>query len=204
MVLEVAKSLRDELRKEGIEVILTRSYDVFIPLARRAAIANKKAADLFVSIHANASLTTSLKGFEVYYLSEATDDTALALERAENSVLHLESAEWDAPSKDLKAIVWDMKEAENRKESLKLSRWITDSVENFAGVSTHRIKAAQFYVLKWAECPAVLVELGYLTHPLEEKKLNNPLYKQELVRGIAKGLLEYKAEFEKTDGFTKE
>ncbi len=188
LVLDMARVVRDALKKEGLEVIMTRNSDVFIPLAQRARIANKKAADFFVSIHANASESHSLRGFEVYYLSEATDDLALALQRAENS--------------SLKAILWDLRETENRRESIQIANFVTDAVRQSSEISDHRIRAAHFYVLKWTECPAVLVETGYITNLEDERRLKSPSYRRQLASGIVRGLLEYKKEFESTDGFT--
>ncbi len=203
IVLRAAKMIRDELRAQGIEVIMTRQTDVFIPLAARTRIANKLGADFFVSLHANASTTRSLEGFEIYYLSEATDDSALALERAENSSLELGTARWARPDKELKTIVWDLKEAENRRESVRIAHFVADSVEQSVVISKRRIKSAGFYVLKWTECPAILVEMGYLTNRGDEKMLRDPVYQRAMARAVAKGLMEYKAEFERTDGFTE-
>ena len=202
LVLEIARMVRDELKKQGLEVIMTRNSDLFIPLAQRAHIANKKEADFFVSIHANASESHSLQGFEVYYLSEATDDLALAVQRAENSVLKFETAKADTSNDRLKTILWDLKETENRRESVKIARFVTDSVTQSVSVSDHRIRSAQFYVLKWTECPVVLVETGYITNDEDENHLNSPSYRRQLAQGIVQGLLNYKAEFERTDGFT--
>lgn len=203
LALEVATGLRDELEKLGIEAILSRDKDVFIPLKERALVANKKNADFFISVHANASTSRSLQGFEIYYLSEATDDAALAVERAENSVLTLENTRWENPNADLKKIYWDLKETENRKESIRIAHHVAEAVESSAVVSHRRIRAANFYVLKWTECPAVLLELGYITNPADERRLKSALYRRQLVQGIVKGIMEYKAEFEKTDGFTQ-
>ena len=202
LVLDIARTVRDELKKEGLEVVMTRNSDIFIPLAQRAHIANKKNADFFVSIHANASESRSLRGFEIYYLSEATDDLALALQRAEDSSLRFETAKWDHPPNGLKTIVWDLKETENRRESIHIAKFVTDAVMESSEVSDHRIRSAQFYVLKWTECPAVLVETGYLTNLEDEHRLNNPSYRRRLALGIVGGLLDYKKEFETTDGFT--
>src|SRR3989338_8454387 len=182
---------------------MTRDSDVFIPLDRRAEIANKKNVDFFISIHANASVRRSLQGFEIYYLSEATDDAALALERAENSVLKLENTASVNPDSHLKTIYWDLKETENRKESIHIADDVADAVESSVEISHRRIKAANFYVLKWTECPAVLLELGYITNPADERRLKNSLYRRRLVEGIVKGILNYKDAFEKSDGFTR-
>ncbi len=203
LVLEVGKMVRDELERHGIEIVMTRSWDVFIPLQERTRIANKKGADLFVSIHANASPSRDLSGFEVYYLSETTDDLALALERSENSPPGTDTTHFIDPNSGLKAVVWDMKEAENRRESIAAARFVADEVQKNAEISTRRIKSAQFFVLKWTECPSILVEMGYITHLGDESKIKHVDYRRRLAQGIADGILKYKAEYERTDGFTK-
>lgn len=202
VVLDVAKKVRDRLQGTGIEVLMTRADDTFIPLADRAIIANSKSADFFVSIHANASTSPDLSGFEIYYLSEATDDAALAVERAENSVLKFETAEAANLGDNLKTIYWDLKESENRRESLKLADSISGEVGKHVQVAAQRIRTANFYVLKWTECPAALVEIGYLTNRADERQLKSPIYRERLAEGIVRGLLDYKNEFERTDGFT--
>ncbi len=202
VVLEIAKKVKKALEAQGLEVVMTRNSDIFIPLAERAEIANKQSADFFVSIHANASLTRSLQGFEIYYLSEATDDAALALERAENSALRFEVVH-PLSSKGLKTIYWDLRESENRKESLRMAGQIMNSVTGSVKVSAARVRSANFYVLKWTECPAILIEMGYLTNKQDERKLRNPVYKQHLASAIVEGIGRYKMEYEATNGFTQ-
>lgn len=202
LVLEVARLVSQALRENGLEVIMARSGDVFVPLSNRVRIANKKKVDLFVSIHANASQAPSLSGFEVYYLSEATDDIALADRRAENPAENPEFSQADRPSGDLKAILWDLKETENRKDSIRVAGFIGRSVDYSAPLSANRLRAANFYVLKWTECPAVLVELGYLTNRQDATQLESPEYKRKLADAVVGGILNYKFEFERTDGFT--
>ncbi len=203
IALDVARRVRDRLRAQGLEVIMTRDRDVFLPLAMRASIANKSGADLFVSIHANASTSHALRGFEIYYLSEATDDAALAVERAENSSLRFETASTAAPTKDRRAIFWDLKETQNRKESLKIAQGISQAMDRSVPIAANRIRTANFYVLKWTECPAVLVETGYVSNRLDEHRLKRPAYRQSLADAVVEGLLAYKREFERTDGFTR-
>ncbi len=203
LVLDIARKVRDELRREGIDVIMTRDSDVFIPLPERAQIANKAGADLFVSIHANASKTRTLKGFEIYTLSEATDDFALALERSENSVIRFESQQPQVLNNQLKTILWDLKETANRAESLKLAKMIVGSVGKRVEVAAQRVKSANFYVLKWTECPSVLVETGYITNRSDLRRLQNPEYKRRLAKAITQGILGYKQQFENTNGFTR-
>ena len=194
VVLDVTRRVKELLEARGLEVVMTRDSDVFIPLAGRAAIANRTEADFFVSIHANASPSRSLDGFEIYYLSEATDDAALALERAENSTLRFDPVSKRSLSKDAQRIFWDLRESENRKESLKIAERMMDIVAGSLKTGARRIRTANFYVLKWTECPAVLVETGYLTNRQDEKLLRSPIYKKELAQAIVAGIWKYKEE----------
>jgi len=202
VVLEVANKVKRGLESAGIQVIMTRGADVFIPLSERARIANKNSADLFVSIHANASTTPSLNGFEVYTLSEATDDQALAVERTENSVIRFEPGAHASLSNNLKTILWELKETENRKESLHASQHISTRVVAAVATAAKRQKSANFYVLKWTECPAVLVELAYLSNRTDERRLRDPVYRTQIADAIVQGLLDYRKEFESTNGYT--
>ena len=202
VVLEVAQKVKRGLEASGIQVVMTRGADVFIPLSERAQIANKNGADLFVSIHANASTTPSLNGFEVYTLSEATDDQALAVERTENSVIRFEPGAHASLSNNLKTILWELKETENRKESLRASQHISERVTGTVATAAKRQKSANFYVLKWTECPAVLVELAYLSNRTDERRLRDPVYRTRIADAIVQGVFDYKKEFESTDGYT--
>lgn len=197
--LAVAKYLKHYLEERGLRVIMTRDSDVFIPLPVRAKIANKKKADFFVSIHANASTSDSLKGFEVYYLSEATDDYALALERAENSERLSPSLNRFDLSNSLKTIYWELLEFSNRRQSLSMADFIQKEVRRNANVGPQRIKEAQFYVLKWTECPSVLIETGYLTNKDDEARLAQDGYRQVLARAFADGIMAYKQQIEKSN-----
>ncbi len=203
VTLEVARKVKEGLEAAGIQVIMTRSADVFIPLSERAQIANKNGADLFVSIHANASESRTLDGFEVYTLSEATDDQALAVERTENSVIRFESGAHASLSNNLKTILWDLKETQNRKESLRAAGHISERVTDSVFTAARRQKSANFYVLKWTECPAVLVELAYLSNRADERRLRDPAYKTRIADAIVRGVSDHKKEFEATDGYTK-
>ena len=202
LTLEVARRVSDDLRARGIEVVMTRNKDVFIPLANRAKVTNKKGVDLFISIHANASLSKSLKGFEVYYLSEAADDLALAVERAENSALHFESAAVEVGNENLNTILWDLRESENRRESIRLANAIGNAALHSVPIEARRIRSANFYVLKWSESPAVLVEMGYLTNHQDENKLKNSHYRRKLAAAVVKGILNFKQQFDQSNGFT--
>lgn len=203
VVLDAARRLKAALGKQGIDVIMTRSSDIFVPLAMRAGIANKANADFFVSIHANASRSRWIRGFEVYYLSEATDDNARAMAVSENSALDYEESSMDRHSKDIDAIVWDLQLTENREVSIELAGFICQEVTRVLRGSNSSIKSARFYVLKGAEMPSVLVELSYLSNRTEEKNLKDSSYRQKLADGIAAGIIRYKDEYERTNGFSQ-
>lgn len=201
VVLDIARRLKKELDGKGINVILTRRSDQFVSLWKRSHIANTENADLFVSIHANASRAYSAHGFEVYYLSEATDDNARALAAAENASLEFEESVFRNVSTDLRATLWDIRYTENRAESIELAKYISKPMGEL-GVRARGVKGAGFYVLKYAKMPSVLVEVGFISNRSEEAKLKDKYYRQKLAKSIANGIFSYKKEFERTNGFT--
>ena len=202
VVLDVAKRIKRELEKSGLTAILTRETDKFITLKKRTDIANSFGADLFISVHANANNSRWVRGFEVYYLSEAMDDCARALATSENSVLKYEDESFNQHTQSLDAIVWDLTLTENREESIELATYVCQEVGRDVSVKSNSVKCARFYVLKGAQMPAVLVELSYLSNAKEEKDLRKSSYKESLAKAIAGGIVDYKYEYEKTNGFS--
>ncbi|MDD5680467.1 MAG: N-acetylmuramoyl-L-alanine amidase [Candidatus Omnitrophica bacterium] len=203
IVLDEARRIKTALEREGVDVIMTRNSDIFVPLEMRARIANRSNADFFISVHANASKTRWARGFEVYCLSEATDDNARALAASENSALDYEEDTVDKHSKDIDAIIWDLQFTENREVSIELAGFICQEVSKTLGINECSIKSARFYVLKGAEMPSVLVELSYLSNRYDERHLNDSGYRQKLADGIASGVLGYSNEYERTNGFSE-
>ncbi|EFK96693.1 protein containing Cell wall hydrolase/autolysin, catalytic domain, partial [sediment metagenome] len=203
MTLAMARKLKSALEAAGIRVIMTRNSDVFIPLGKRARIANNSGADLFVSVHFNASRSRSLRGFECYFLSNATDDNARALEAAENASLKLGEGAEAERSRRLDRTLWDMTLTENRRESSLLSAYICESVKDNIDIGNRGIRTARFYVLKYTRLPSVLVECGYISNRYDEIKLKDPEFTDGLARAIARGILKYKDEYESTEGFTR-
>ena len=191
VTLDVALRLRDLLQASGFRVVMTRTSDRFISLSRRSDIANSEQGDLFVSIHANSSRSRAASGFEVYYLSEATDDHARALEASENVSLPEEVGH--SISQETQAIVWDLLYTEHRAESVEMARSICRGLKQ-GGVSQNRgVKSARFAVLKGSRMPAILVEVGFLSHPAEAERLRQPSYRQKIAEGIRNGVLQFKA-----------
>ena len=203
VTLDIAKRLKKILSASGISVTLTRSKDLFIPLWERADIANKKNADFFVSVHANAFRKRWVRGFEVYHLSDATDDTARAVEAAENNSVKFEKNSLNRYSSDVEAIVCDLKFYEDKKESNEMAKYISKSAKRKLYVRDRGVKGARFHVLKNTNMPAVLVEVGFVSNKTEEKLLQTDSYKQKVAQAIAEGILAYKKEYERTNGFTR-
>lgn len=203
LVLDIAKRIKEELGGNGIDAILTRDRDKFVSLQRRAEIANNNDVDFFVSIHANANRHRSIKGFEVYYLSDAVDDEARAIEAAENAFLKFDDSSFYFRNTSLEATLWDLVYAENREESVELAKHIARAVDTSTSIKNRGIKSARFYVLRGVRMPSVLVEVGYLTNSAEESQMKQTSFRQEIASAIAKGILNYKKIYEATDGFTR-
>lgn len=202
MTLSIAKKLGSILERSGLRVIYTRSNDTFIPLPKRTSIANNAKADLFVSVHINASRSRSLSGFECYHLSDATDDNARALEAFEDSSLTMNDKAEVEHSRQLDKTLWDLALTENREESSELASYICDAVEGARASRVRGVRSARFYVLKHTHMPAVLVEIGYLSNIAEEAKLKDPAFLDRMTELVAAGVLKYKSEYERTEGFS--
>ncbi len=194
--LDIAKRLSKLLRADGIDVVMTRSTDSFIPLERRVAIANNSRADLFISIHSNANRVRSLNGLEVYYISSNVSDSKRALYCAQNAALNLDKSFFASnPSLNLKATLWDMIHTSNRAESVRLARYVCGAVDNNLNTKVLGTKGAPFYVLKGARMPAILIEAGFLSNYQEERLLKNAYYRQQIAESIEQGIHRYVRNF---------
>jgi len=202
IVLEIAKKLEQKLRAMGIDTVMTRTDDTYLTLPERAWVANNSGADLFVSIHANSAPDRSVQGTEIYYLSETVDDD----ERANQMVIdygNTVEVNPDLPNKRSgDPTLWDIINTENRQESIELARAINSSLKRYASIKSRGIKSAGFFVLKWTDKPAILVETGFVTNRQEVRQLADPAYQDQLAGLIAEGIMAYKAEYERTRGFT--
>jgi len=189
--LDIAKRLRVLLISQGIEVVMTRSTDRFVPLAKRVEITNDSGADLFVSIHANANRVRSLYGFEVYYVSPGVGDSKRALSSAKSMQLDLGKVSFAGHSQTLKAIIWDMIYTQSRAESIELSRQVCRSMDESLGAKILGVKSAGFQVLRGAYIPSILVETGFLSNADEECKLKNSYYRQKVAEAVCDGIASY-------------
>jgi len=196
LVLDVALRLERLVRQElGTEVVLTRSTDVFVPLEERTAIANSKGADLFVSIHANASRNASARGIETYFLSFARSSHAEAVAARENAIS-------TATLKDLqnlvKAITLTSKIDESRDLAASIQESMVTSVREEHEVPDRGVHTAPFYVLIGANMPAVLAEIAFVSHPEDEKRLRTAQYRELLAKSLLRGLRGYLEALDRT------
>jgi N-acetylmuramoyl-L-alanine amidase len=189
-----ARMIEDGL---GIKVVLTRSTDVFVPLRERTNFANKQRADLFVSVHANAHPRSVSEGVETFFLSsEATDNEARQIAAIENDVVQLETPQSRQKTDLLKSILWDMAQSEFQQESSFLAETVQDSMTQSLRLTNRGVKQAGFYVLGGAAMPAILIEIGFLTNPKEEKKLASGEHREAIARAIYASLAEYKRRYD--------
>jgi N-acetylmuramoyl-L-alanine amidase len=191
VVLDVAQRVKRELERCGLKVTLTRDEDAFLPLYDRPAVCSRKKADLFVSIHANATRSRRVEGFEAYYLSEAMDDNARAMAAIENAPQEMDEDIFIAQVQSLKATLWDMIYTENRKESYELAQAIGKSVSRRMNLKLLGVRGAQFAVLKGCRVPAVLIEIGYISNREGEKSLRDANYRQRMAQTIAAGIMDF-------------
>lgn len=198
--LAVALKLKKLLEQElGLTVLMTRSDDRFVSLGDRTKFANEHRADLFVSIHANASRDSKAKGAETYYLATAMTSDARAVEALENQVVELYEGGATAKKKydDLDFILSDLSQTEHLESSNELASNIQLNLVAGSGFYDRGVKQANFYVLRGAFMPSVLVELGFLSNPDEERILSTPEYQDRLARTILEGIKRFKFRYDR-------
>jgi N-acetylmuramoyl-L-alanine amidase len=190
VVLSMALLLAEEVKsKLGWDVVLTRNDDTFIPLEERTALANKVGADLFVSLHVNASPNSAAHGVETYYLNFSKNEQAAKVAARENgTTLRAVS--------DLEQILFDLMAHSKIQESSRLASdiqhaLITGLSREFGEVKNLGVKQGPFYVLLGANMPSVLVEAAFLSNPAEETRLATRKYQVETTRAIIDGLRAY-------------
>jgi N-acetylmuramoyl-L-alanine amidase len=190
IVLAVAKKLAGKLRQEmGVQVILTRSDDRFIALEDRTSMANAQEADLFVSLHMNASPNAEARGLETYYLDKTTDEASLRLAARENATSRKNVS-------DLQFILSDMTQNLKLEDSISLAHHIQHSLvdrmsNNVVEVKDLGVKKALFYVLVGARMPSVLVEMFFITNKTEGRAMSQENYQDAMVDALYDGIVKY-------------
>jgi N-acetylmuramoyl-L-alanine amidase len=190
LVLDVALRLEKLLQKiPGVDVILTRRTDDFIPLPERTAIANREGADLFLSIHANASSSTQAHGIETYFLNFANNQSEAAVAARENAT----SAQTMGALPDfVKAITLHNKLDESRDFATQVQRAMVERLR--ASNRTLRdlgVKQAPFVVLIGAVMPSVLAEVSFVTNPQEARLLKGNVYRQRIAEALFNAIRKY-------------
>jgi N-acetylmuramoyl-L-alanine amidase len=195
LTLELARELKGRLeQKLPVRVVLTRDGDVEVAHDTRTAIANQNQANLFISLHLNSSLGAGAHGAETYFLStEASDARAALAAAAENLGTNGPSAQDDTAAQDLQLILWDLAQTHHLVESQRLANMIQGELNETLQLKDRGVKQAPFRVLMGATMPAVLVEVGFLSNPDEEKKLQDPAYRFELVDALTRAVGRFKA-----------
>lgn len=197
VALQVANRLAVALRTDpDLEVRLTRSSDQLIPLAERPRLANRwrnelgaEAPALFISIHANAHNSRSVRGVETYFLSEALTEDARRVAALENSAQRFESAAGQGD--ELAFILNDLRQNHYLRESSDVAAMIQDRLRRVYTGPNRGVKQAGFVVLEGSFMPAVLVELGFITNPEEEKLLASPEYQREITNTLVRAVSDF-------------
>lgn len=191
--LAVAKELAALLKKGGFEVRMTRDNDKFIALSERSKMANNFKADLFVSIHTNASKNSRANGFQVYFRSEkATDKEAAEVAALENEALQYEEVHYNF----VDALLQSLAKNEYINESSKLAGYVRNAVykQPGIGIAVNRnssVRQANFYVLKGVNSPAILVEMGYISSSKDRARLSQKTVQKRMALAIYKGIFDY-------------
>ena len=194
IVLSIALKTGDELRKMGYQVFYTRTKDRYINLRDRTKLANDKRANLFISIHANAAINKSkaktMQGVETFFLSPARSERSKEVAALENKA-DFEEANFFLKQNFLSALSREKIIASNRL-AIDIQKNILNSVRKKYKVVDGAVREAPFWVLVGAQdMPAVLIEVGYISHNDEGKRLSNKLYQELLAKGIALGVQNY-------------
>jgi N-acetylmuramoyl-L-alanine amidase len=187
IMLKLANLVADRVRKDlNCQAILTRGEDVFLPLEKRTAIANMKKGDLFISLHVNAHKYGKVQGLETYFLNIALDEDSMNLAARENATSRKNIS-------DLQMILNDLMLNTKINESSRLADFVHEGLvralrKGYKKVKNRGVRQAPFYVLIGAEMPAILVELGYITNSVENRRLKSETYLKRAASGIVKGI----------------
>ena len=199
VVLDITKRVGRLLEKNaGIKVVYTRDEDVFVPIIDRTKMANDTNGKLFVSVHANANKNRKIQGFETYLLRPGKSEDAIEVASRENAVIKLEekTGQYDNLTGE-NLIMATMAQSMFMKESEDLAAIIQMELDKRLNTPNRGVKQAGFYVLIGASMPNVLVEVGYLSNPAEEKNLKQAVHKQRIAESIYEGIKHFKYSREK-------
>ena len=191
IVLKISRQLKAMIKKElgGAKVLMTREKDVFIELEDRAEFANKKNADLFVSIHVNSHPKRHVKGLELYHFGEASDPRSLEVAARENGTpLEKNGPAWQFILADK---LNDKKIEESQELAWTTKKSLVGHLKKHYKVKDHGVKTAPFFVLRMTTMPSILAEIAFVSNPTEEKLLKSKTYQRRVAEGILEGIKAY-------------
>jgi len=190
IVLAISRELRRELEGRGFEVVMTRSSDVFLPLEARTDIANRRDADLFISVHANAARNRKLAGVETYLLDTRYDRQTARVAARENGTTVAQLSE-------LHKILASLRLGNNERYAARYAELVQNALvsrlrRSYPGTVDLGVKRGPFLVLFQADMPAILVEVGFTTNPSEGARLATAKFARLAAQGIADGVSDYR------------
>ena len=197
LTLALARKLKAAIENRlGLRVLMTREGDETVPLDDRAALANNNKADLFLSIHANASLRKDASGAEIFYLS--ADQAGEEARRAASARQSLPAL--GGGTRDIDMILWDMAQVRYLSESAALAGVLEEQLRGRVRLNVHPVQQAPFRVLAGANMPAVLVEVGFLTNADEEQQLGTDAYQNTVVQALLDAIVRFREMVEQGQG----
>ena len=197
VVLQVARRLAKLLEREpGYKPVLIRNGDTFLPLRDRIKKARAVKADLFISIHADASPNPDAQGSSVYILSEngASSEAARFLAQQENAVDLIGGVSLENRDQMLASVLLDLSQRHTIETSEKAARQLLDELNKVGKIHSRKVEKAAFVVLKSPDVPSVLVETAFISNPREERRLRTRAHQQKLAKSLVRGIRKYFAE----------
>ena len=207
IALDIAKRLAKLIRKDKeFKVIMTRDRDKTVTLQKRADIANRASADLFISIHANSSLKRSVRGWNVFFLAQARNDSARAVAQFENSAFLRDQDSYDSPGSEtdenalledpVLSILNEMIMTEFQAESHDFAMMVDREFRRSLRIPARGVDQAGFFVLNMVFTPSILVETGFISNKREEKILKSRKHQQKVAESIYRAIKRFKAKYE--------
>lgn len=190
VTLVIGKLLKELIQnKLGARVLLTREKDRFLSLEERVQFANKKKADLFISIHVNSHPQAKIRGLELYHFGKASDPRALEVAARENGTpLDQNAPAWQFILADK---LHDQKIDESRDFAWTTRQLLVKGLRKHYTVKDHGVKTAPFYVLRYTTMPSILAEVAFVSNPTDEKRLRNSTFQRRMAEGIFNGIKRY-------------
>ena len=191
IALDVAKRLEKKLAKNmSVKIVMTRDEDIFLRLSERTKIANESNGSLFISIHTNAAEDRRASGFETFLIGQNKNEAAVRVAARENAVLELEGSTGKKLT-DEDLIKATIAQSAFASKSEQFASLVQKEIKKRVQSKDRGVKQAGFYVLMGASMPNVLVELGFISNPSEEKKLRSPQYRDQLATAIYRAVEQY-------------